>query len=145
MEYIRVSIHSGVSAMTDWNTDFSSQRTRTLRFFGSIGTLPVTAACRFSSSSQNDRALMGVVVTPLACDHNGKLWSHLEAGACHGITGQDGSYLSELLLSKGYEVHGVVRRVALEDPANRLKRLEPVRSKLHLHAAALEATQVFTR
>ena len=27
-----------------------------------------------------------------------------------GITGQDGSYLAELLLSKGYEVHGVVRR-----------------------------------
>ena len=27
-----------------------------------------------------------------------------------GITGQDGSYLSELLLSKGYEVHGLVRR-----------------------------------
>ena len=32
-----------------------------------------------------------------------------------GITGQDGSYLSELLLSRGYEVHGIVRRVALED------------------------------
>ena len=31
-----------------------------------------------------------------------------------GITGQDGSYLAELLLEKGYEVHGVVRRVALE-------------------------------
>ena len=39
-----------------------------------------------------------------------------------GITGQDGSYLAELLLSKGYEVHGIVRRVALEDPENRLKR-----------------------
>ena len=32
-----------------------------------------------------------------------------------GITGQDGSYLSEYLLAKGYEVHGIVRRVALED------------------------------
>jgi GDP-D-mannose dehydratase len=31
-----------------------------------------------------------------------------------GITGQDRSYLAELLLSKGYEVHGIVRRVALE-------------------------------
>jgi len=29
-----------------------------------------------------------------------------------GITGQDGSYLAELLLSKGYEVHGVIRRVS---------------------------------
>ncbi len=27
-----------------------------------------------------------------------------------GITGQDGSYLAELLLSKGYEVHGIIRR-----------------------------------
>ena len=33
-----------------------------------------------------------------------------------GITGQDGSYLAELLLEKGYEVHGIVRRVAIEDP-----------------------------
>ena len=31
-----------------------------------------------------------------------------------GITGQDGSYLAELLLSKGYEVHGLVRRTGLE-------------------------------
>lgn len=36
-----------------------------------------------------------------------------------GITGQDGSYLTEFLLSKGYEVHGIVRRVAIEDPENR--------------------------
>ncbi|HEV2802847.1 MAG TPA: GDP-mannose 4,6-dehydratase, partial [Pyrinomonadaceae bacterium] len=33
-----------------------------------------------------------------------------------GITGQDGSYLAEHLLDLGYEVHGLVRRVALEDP-----------------------------
>jgi len=37
-----------------------------------------------------------------------------------GITGQDGSHLAELLLEKGYEVHGIVRRVALEDPFHRL-------------------------
>jgi len=30
-----------------------------------------------------------------------------------GVTGQDGSYLTELLLSKGYEVHGLVRRASL--------------------------------
>ena len=36
-----------------------------------------------------------------------------------GITGQDGSYLAEQLLELGYEVHGLVRRVALEDPARR--------------------------
>ena len=37
-----------------------------------------------------------------------------------GITGQDGSYLAEYLLGLGYEVHGFVRRVALEDQTNRL-------------------------
>src|SRR5258707_14873123 len=56
-----------------------------------------------------------------------------------GITGQDGSYLAELLLSKGYEVHGLVRRVALEDPANRLRRLDAARDRIILHAGSLES------
>src|SRR6266852_4411681 len=56
-----------------------------------------------------------------------------------GITGQDGSYLAELLLQKGYEVHGIVRRVALEDPEHRLSRIHPVRARLKLHAASLES------
>ena len=56
-----------------------------------------------------------------------------------GITGQDGSYLAELLLDKGYEVHGMVRRVALEDPEHRLSRLLPVLDRLRLHAASLES------
>jgi GDPmannose 4,6-dehydratase len=56
-----------------------------------------------------------------------------------GITGQDGSYLAELLLDKGYEVHGIVRRVALEDPEHRMWRIRHVEEKLHLHAAALES------
>jgi len=56
-----------------------------------------------------------------------------------GITGQDGSYLAELLTSMGYEVHGLVRRVALEDPAHRLGRLEAVRDRITLHAASLES------
>jgi len=56
-----------------------------------------------------------------------------------GITGQDGSYLAELLLAKGYEVHGIVRRVAIEDPEHRLTRLEAVRSRVKLHAASLES------
>jgi GDPmannose 4,6-dehydratase len=45
-----------------------------------------------------------------------------------GITGQDGSYLAELLLSKGYEVHGLVRRSSTET----LDRLEGVLSRIHL-------------
>jgi GDPmannose 4,6-dehydratase len=56
-----------------------------------------------------------------------------------GITGQDGSYLAELLIEKGYEVHGMVRRVALEDPAHRLWRLKYIEDKLTLHAASLES------
>lgn len=56
-----------------------------------------------------------------------------------GITGQDGSYLAELLLSKGYEVHGIVRRVAIEDPDHRLKRILHLRDSLVLHAASLES------
>lgn len=56
-----------------------------------------------------------------------------------GITGQDGSYLAEFLLAKGYEVHGIVRRVALEDPVHRLSRLVEVLDRLHLHAASLES------
>ena len=56
-----------------------------------------------------------------------------------GITGQDGSYLSEHLLSLGYEVHGIVRRVALEDARHRLSRLAGVLDRIHLHAASLES------
>jgi GDPmannose 4,6-dehydratase len=56
-----------------------------------------------------------------------------------GITGQDGSYLAELLLDKGYEVHGIVRRVAIEDPEHRLWRILHLRDRLHLHAASMES------
>ena len=56
-----------------------------------------------------------------------------------GITGQDGSYLAELLLSKGYEVHGIVRRVALEDEAHRLWRIRKILKNLNLHAGSLES------
>jgi GDPmannose 4,6-dehydratase len=56
-----------------------------------------------------------------------------------GITGQDGSYLSELLLEKGYEVHGIVRRVALEDPEHRLGRIRDLIGKVTLHPASLES------
>ena len=56
-----------------------------------------------------------------------------------GITGQDGSYLAELLLEKGYEVHGIVRRVALEDPFHRLWRIRHQLDKIQLHSASLES------
>jgi GDPmannose 4,6-dehydratase len=56
-----------------------------------------------------------------------------------GITGQDGSYLAEHLLSLGYEVHGLVRRVALEDPQRRFTRIEHLTDKITLHPASLES------
>src|SRR5437588_264892 len=56
-----------------------------------------------------------------------------------GITGQDGSYLAELLLTKGYEVHGIVRRVALEDPGHRLSRAAHLVGSVGLHAGSLES------
>jgi GDPmannose 4,6-dehydratase len=56
-----------------------------------------------------------------------------------GITGQDGSYLAEFLLEKGYEVHGIVRRVAIEDPEHRLWRIKHILDKLILHPGSLES------
>jgi GDPmannose 4,6-dehydratase len=56
-----------------------------------------------------------------------------------GLTGQDGSYLAEYLLDLGYEVHGLVRRVALEDPSRRFTRLQNVLERVQLHAASLES------
>jgi GDPmannose 4,6-dehydratase len=50
-----------------------------------------------------------------------------------GITGQDGSYLAELLLAQGYEVHGVVRRASTET----FDRINHLSGKIHLHQADL--------
>lgn len=44
-----------------------------------------------------------------------------------GITGQDGSYLAELLQDKGYEVYGLVRRVAFENESNPNTAIAPPR------------------
>lgn len=48
-----------------------------------------------------------------------------------GITGQDGSYLAELLLEKGYEVHGIVRRISQQHYDN----IDKIITKIHLHYA----------
>jgi GDPmannose 4,6-dehydratase len=56
-----------------------------------------------------------------------------------GITGQDGSYLADHLLSLGYEVHGLVRRVALETPETRVKRIAHILDRVKLHPASLES------
>ena len=56
-----------------------------------------------------------------------------------GINGQDGSYLAELLLKKGYGVYGLVRRVALEDPLHHLSRINHIKDKLNLISGTLES------
>lgn len=56
-----------------------------------------------------------------------------------GIDGQDGSYLTELLLDKGYKVHGIIRRVALEDPEHHLWRIKHLLNKITIHPGALES------
>jgi GDPmannose 4,6-dehydratase len=50
-----------------------------------------------------------------------------------GITGQDGSYLAELLLEKGYDVHGMVRRASTE----KFDRIEQIRDRITLHQGDL--------
>jgi GDPmannose 4,6-dehydratase len=50
-----------------------------------------------------------------------------------GVTGQDGSYLAELLLEKGYDVHGMVRRASTE----KFERIEHLRERLTLHQGDL--------
>jgi GDPmannose 4,6-dehydratase len=50
-----------------------------------------------------------------------------------GITGQDGSYLAELLLERGYDVHGMVRRASTE----KFDRIEHLRDKITLHQGDL--------
>src|SRR5882724_4453605 len=50
-----------------------------------------------------------------------------------GITGQDGSYLAELLLDKGYQVHGIVRRSSTEN----FERIAHLQGRLTLHQADL--------
>jgi len=47
-----------------------------------------------------------------------------------GVTGQDGSYLAELLLEKNYEIHAIVRRTSSMFTSD---RIEHIRKKIHLH------------
>jgi len=56
-----------------------------------------------------------------------------------GITGQDGSYLAEFLLEKGYEVHGIVRRAAIEDPEHRMSRIIHILDRIVIHAGSVES------
>jgi len=53
-----------------------------------------------------------------------------------GITGQDGSYLAELLLAKGYEVHGLIRRASTFNTG----RLDPIYADPHAAKCSITAT-----
>lgn len=56
-----------------------------------------------------------------------------------GITGQDGSYLAELLLEKGYRVFGLIRRVASEDKLHRMSRILDIVDDIELIPGSLES------
>ena len=58
-----------------------------------------------------------------------------------GITGQDGSYLAELLLEKGYEVHGIVRRASVSTTA----RIDHIMDKLVIHEGDLSDSSSIIR
>lgn len=64
--------------------------------------------------------------------------SQLKRALVTGITGQDGSYLAELLLTAGYEVHGVVRRIAASKSEERFSRISHVIDRLQLHSASVD-------
>ncbi len=53
-----------------------------------------------------------------------------------GINGQDGSFLAELLLSKGYEVHGLIRQEAYDAPQMRLQNIVHLLDKIKLHVGS---------
>ena len=50
-----------------------------------------------------------------------------------GITGQDGSYLAEFLLNKGYDVHGFIRRSSTSN----ISRIDHIKNNINLHYADL--------
>ena len=59
-----------------------------------------------------------------------------------GITGQDGSYLAELLLEKGYEVHGIIRRASVSTTA----RIDHIMDKITIHEGDLSvSSELFYR
>ena len=55
-----------------------------------------------------------------------------------GISGQDGSLLAESLLEKGYEVHGFVRRAAIESSDDKLRNIQNIKEKVTLHTGSIE-------
>jgi GDPmannose 4,6-dehydratase len=86
-----------------------------------------TTARAFNASLFNVRA------------RTGRKGSRMKSALITGITGQDGSYLAELLLEKGYRVHGIVRRVAMEDPEHQMSRIRHLLNDIEFHSGSLES------
>jgi GDPmannose 4,6-dehydratase len=73
--------------------------------------------------------------------HQERERTNMKRALITGITGQDGSYLAEFLLAKGYEVHGLVRRSSSFNTS----RIDVVRDRLHLHYGDLvDSTSLHT-
>jgi GDPmannose 4,6-dehydratase len=79
-------------------------------------------------SSTEQRGYGAVVVA-----HLGVRFAAMPSALITGVTGQDGSYLAELLLDRGYEVHGMVRRASTE----KFDRIEHLRDRITLHQGDL--------
>ena len=58
-----------------------------------------------------------------------------------GITGQDGSYLAEFLLEKGYEVHGIIRRASISNTS----RIDSIKDRLTIHDGDLSDSSSLIR
>ena len=58
-----------------------------------------------------------------------------------GITGQDGSYLAEFLLEKGYEVHGITRRASISNTG----RIDHIMDQIHVHDVDLSDSSSLIR
>lgn len=81
----------------------------------------------------------GIASICAICGLCGQISNVTKRALITGITGQDGSYLAEYLLNLGYEVHGLVRRVALETPEIRFSRISYLLDRVTLHPASLES------
>jgi len=71
-------------------------------------------------------------------NRNGSIQKMTKTALISGISGQDGSYLSEHLLALGYEVHGVIRRLSVSE--NQDSRLKNIANKINLHYGDLQDT-----
>src|SRR6478609_12215169 len=69
----------------------------------------------------------------VGCCSSRAVKSQMKKALITGITGQDGSYLADLLLAKGYEVHGIIRRASTFNTA----RIDHLYQDSHVHGVRL--------